>query len=98
MTGRQRFYSLYNEATHLLAHIDHNITDISLDLNDPIDTRLLHLGELPISQANLASVAQNGAAGPEGASRGTSRVSRPMGRRVRPLLFLPSSLVDRLSF
>jgi hypothetical protein len=86
LAGRQRFYSLYNEATHLIAHINHNITDFSLDLNDPIETRLLHLGELPISQAGLASVAQNTtnglATGLEAGTRVLPRTSRSIVRRV----------------
>jgi hypothetical protein len=92
MAGRQRFYSLYNEATHLIAHIYHNITDFTLDLNDPIETRLLHLGELPISQAGLASVAQNGAngliPGQESGARVIPRASRSISRRVSTLVFL----------
>ncbi|CAF0752785.1 unnamed protein product [Adineta steineri] len=85
MAGRQRFYSLFNEATHLIAHIYHNITDFTLDLNDPADTRLLHLGELPISQAGLASIAQNSAGslipGQEAGARIIPRTSRSIGRR-----------------
>ncbi|CAF1162054.1 unnamed protein product [Rotaria sordida] len=83
--GRQRFYSLYNEATHLVAHIYHNITDFTLDLNDPLETRLLHLGELPISQAGLASIGQNSghgfAPGQEVGTRVLPRTSRSIGRR-----------------
>lgn len=86
MSGRQRFFSLYNEATHLIAHIYHNVTDFTLDLNDPIETRLLHLGELSISQAGLASVAQNAAhpfiPGQEVGARVIPRSSRSIGRRV----------------
>ena len=86
MSGRQRFYSLYNEATHLIAHINHNITDFTLDLNGPLQTRLLHLGELPISQAGLATIAQNNthgpASGPDAVSRVIPRPSRSIGRRV----------------
>ena len=77
--GRQRFFSLYNEATHLIAHLYHNITDFTLDLNDPIETRVLHLGELPISQAGLASLSTNGA---DAAARAAPRASRSMIRRV----------------
>ncbi|CAF2492678.1 unnamed protein product [Rotaria sp. Silwood2] len=87
LSGRQRFYSLYNEATHLIAHIYHNITDFTLDLNDPLETRLLHLGELPISQAGLASIAQNSghsfpSAQEVGGARVLPRPSRSIGRRV----------------
>ena len=87
MAGRQRFYSLYNEATHLIAHIYHNITDFTLDLNDPLETRVLHLGELPISQAGLASITQNAAvgvaSGQDGVPRILPRASRSIGRRVK---------------
>ncbi len=86
MAGRQRFYSLYNEATHLIAHIYHNITDFTLDLNDSLETRLLHLGELPISQAGLASVAQTNVNGlgpnQETGTTVIPRASRSIGRRV----------------
>ncbi|CAF0890660.1 unnamed protein product [Adineta ricciae] len=85
LAGRQRFYSLYNEATHLIAHIYHNITDFTLDLNDPLETRVLHLGELPISQAGLASITQNAAvgvaSGQDGAPRILPRASRSIGRQ-----------------
>ena len=86
LNPRQRFYSLYNEATHLIAHIYHNVTDFTLDLNDPLETRLLHLGESPISQAGLASIAQANAAGlgsgQESGARVIPRTSRSLGRRV----------------
>ena len=86
MSSRQRFYSLYNEATHLIAHIYHNITDFTLNLNDPLETRLLHLGELPISQAGLASMGQNTTRGfmpsQEAGMRVAPRPSRTIGRRV----------------
>ena len=57
-----------------------------MDLNDPLETRLLHLGESPISQAGLASIGQanmNGF-GPhqEGGTGVMPRVSRSIGRRV----------------
>ncbi|UJR37992.1 hypothetical protein I4U23_030674 [Adineta vaga] len=85
LAGRQRFYSLYNEATHLIAHVYHNVTDFTLDLNDPLETRLLHLGELPISQAGLATVAQNATgaliSGQDGGPRILPRTSRSIGRR-----------------
>ncbi len=90
MAGRQRFYSLYNEATHLIAHIYHNITDFTLDLNDPIETRLLHLGELPISQAGLASISQNNVNGQESGTRIIPRASRSIGRRVSSFAFVYS--------
>ncbi|CAF1403986.1 unnamed protein product [Rotaria magnacalcarata] len=80
LAGRQRFYSLYNEAAHFISHIYHNITDFTLDLNDPVESRLLHLGELPISQARLDSVAQNGS-GQDAATRVIPRPSRSIGRR-----------------
>lgn len=83
ISGRHRFYSLYNEATHLIAHINHNITDITLDLNDPLESRLLHLGELPISQAGLATVAQGTANGNDMGRRFLARTSRSIGRRVK---------------
>jgi hypothetical protein len=77
---------LYNEATHLIAHIYHNLTDFTLDLNDPLETRLLHLGELPISQAGLASISQNNVnglvPGQEPGGRVIPRTSRSIGRRV----------------
>ena len=86
MAGRQRFYSLFNEANHLIAHIHHNITDFVLDLNDPIETRILHLGELPISQAGLATVTQAATQRPgsnqESTVRVPTRISRTIGRRV----------------
>lgn len=91
MAGRQRFYFLYNEATHLFAHIYHNITDFTLDLNDPLETRLLHLGELPISQVGLASIGQANAHGlghnQEVGTRIISRPSRSIGRRVNIFVF-----------
>jgi hypothetical protein len=87
---------LYNEAVHLIAHINHNITDIRLDLNDPIDARLLHLGELPISQAGLASVTRNAANSLETNNdvnrRAMPRASRSIGRRVRILSFTSQSI------
>lgn len=85
LNGRQRFYSLYNEATHLIAHIYHNITDFTLNLNDPLETRLLHMGELPISQFGLASIGQSNTHGfipdHETGTRILQRSSRSIGRR-----------------
>lgn len=54
-----------------------------LDLNDPLETRRLHLGELPISHAGLASVSQGGATGNDMGRRMIPRTSRSIGRRVR---------------
>ncbi|CAF4479395.1 unnamed protein product, partial [Rotaria magnacalcarata] len=72
-------------AAHFISHIYHNITDFTLDLNDPVESRLLHLGELPISQARLDSVAQNGS-GQDAATRVIPRPSRSIGRRVRKFI------------
>ena len=86
LAGRQRFFSLYNEATHLIAHLYHNITDLTLDLNEPIETRVLHLGELPIPQAGQASLSTNSAngivAGADAGARAVPRASRSMVHRV----------------
>lgn len=76
----------------MIAHIYHNITDFTLDLNDPLERRLLHLGESPISQAGLASIGQGNVNGlgphQEPGPRVISRTSRSIGRRVSTIVIL----------
>ncbi|CAF0981590.1 unnamed protein product [Didymodactylos carnosus] len=45
LAGRRRFYSLYNESLHLISHVYHNVTDFSINLEQPLETRDVHLGE-----------------------------------------------------
>ena len=70
----------------MIAHIHHNITDFTIDLNDPLERRLLRLGESPISQAGLASIGQANVNGlgtnQDPGARVISRTSRSIGRRV----------------